>query len=351
MRPAIQLHAHPALGRRPEGIKKYFQGLGAIFASVLTVLSIPAWAAAPSPLLCVDVRQPFLSGITDAEVVAAIRARVPRGRIRVSTCVPSGGATWSVSVAAPSARTVDIVAVGAALDEKQTITLDGNDARDIVRQIALAAAELTRPSLMGWLESNDEAVEPPPPEPPVPPVPVVQSEPEQVVLTPRDSKPRLWLALRTGTRLRSGSPATLHLELAPELRFRHWRMLATIGGDFLGSRSSASVTTRLTELDLGLTAGRDFFSDRLFLGLGGQARHTWSAITAPVATKAPKAWSVGVHAMATVAVWRGDGFEIGLAGRLSWWREPLRLFYDGAEVRKQAHVDGVAAAYIAIALD
>jgi hypothetical protein len=210
---------------------------------------------------------------------------------------------------------------------------------------------MVRPTLIAWFDrsevaspawaSRDTPAQPSVVEP--------VAEPPVVAESSAAAPPRFLLGVRVGAR--DGGVVSGHVELAPELRYRHWRLIVDANGDRASSQSHEEVASRLSSIELGAAVGRDFLHERFWVGLGGQARRSSASIDGTAVISAVHAWDYGGRLAALARIWSNDRVDIGVSARVSVWHSPLRLLYEGRELQRQTHTDIVVAPYLAVRLN
>lgn len=293
-------------------------------------------------LVCVQLEEPFVAGVTSNAMVKAVRERLATQNIDVLPCATAGEkVNVHLVMRRATASSIEITASG---DHAQRLDIDPKDPADVVRQASLVASELVDPALIAWRDTRDSAFYTEPEK--VAPAPVVEEGAEVIV----DAPTRLVIGLggAAGAKLSTDNVA-YRAEVAAQLRMGKWRAELDLGADRSTSSTQAEVDSRLTNLTLGITVGRELFK-RLFLGIGAQGQRTFATLSSARPVRSVAAWDYGARVVGKVAVWRSDALEVGLGGRLSWWHAPIRLTIEGSELRRGPRVDTTVFAFVTVLL-
>ena len=316
----------------------------------MLVLATSARAAPRAAVLCVAVEDPFVPPVPERAVVEAVRARVATQQLSVIACRNPAARTarWRLDVRRTEPGLVAIEARGEGVVLDESLPVEGGDGAEAARQVAITAAEMLRPTLIAWFDTTLA-------ESPVAQAdaPAVEAEApvqiEQRQARSGTTTPQVVIGGETGARF--GGRIAVHLGLLGQLRYHRWRFTIAGDGDRWTSTRLDDVTSRFAALEVGASVGRELVAKRLWLDVGGQLRFTRASLTGAndvLPRVSARDW--GLRTALSAVIWRGGSVEVGVSGRLAWWHEPMRLFYESRELQRQAHIDLLVAPYFALVL-
>ncbi len=293
---------------------------------------------ATKPVLCVEVEG---GGLDRAELIAAIRARVPRSQLRVRRCALKRPATWRLLVLTESQQ-LRLALTGAGLAARKILPVGSMSTQELTQQVALTAAEAVRPAVEGPKPKTSELIakiesrcQEPKPCPSVG-VPLVKTT--TVTVTSTVVAPARWaLQLAAGLLIgtEDGSLGS-YLELGTDVRWGS--AVLSVRSAFSAGQQQAPLS--LWEVELGLSIGWRWRF--LQLGAGFVERLAIAQVQSDVPSVEDRLqlfFNGGLIAQLEARVWDVGGWELGIVSQAWFWPQPNRFLLQGQALLSQSYLE------------